>query len=60
VEKAMRQMVDPEGRIGDWSNFDAGGHFPAMEAPDLLMSDARTFFSPLPLIGIRHGRKISA
>jgi epoxide hydrolase len=44
VEKAMRQMVDPENQIEHWSNFDEGGHFPAMEAPDLLVDDAREFF----------------
>jgi epoxide hydrolase len=44
VEKTMRQMIDPENKIPHWSNFDQGGHFPAMEAPDLLVSDARTFF----------------
>jgi len=44
VEKAMRQMVDPENKIEHWSNFDEGGHFPAMEVPDLLVSDIRKFF----------------
>jgi len=40
----MRQMVDPENKIEHWSNFDEGGHFPAMEVPDLLVSDIRKFF----------------
>ncbi len=31
----------------DWSEFDHGGHFPAMEAPDLLVGDVRAFFRPL-------------
>ena len=44
VEKAMRQMVDPENRVEHWSNFDQGGHFAAMEAPDLLVNDVRKFF----------------
>jgi len=44
VEKAMRQMVDPENKVEYWSNFDQGGHFPAMEAPDLLVNDVRKFF----------------
>ena len=44
VEQAMRQMVDPEHKVDHWSNFDQGGHFPAMEAPDLLVSDVRQFF----------------
>jgi epoxide hydrolase len=42
--KAMRQMVDPENTAPHWSNFDQGGHFPAMEAPDVLVSDMRKFF----------------
>lgn len=44
VEDAMRQMVDPARMIEHWSNFDEGGHFPAMEAPETLIGDARTFF----------------
>jgi hypothetical protein len=35
-------------RIGDrrmrWSEYERGGHFPAMEASDLLVGDIRTFF----------------
>jgi epoxide hydrolase len=27
-----------------WTEFDRGGHFAAMEAPDLLVSDVRRFF----------------
>jgi epoxide hydrolase len=30
-----------------WSDFDRGGHFPAMEAPDLLVGDVRAFFRRL-------------
>jgi pimeloyl-ACP methyl ester carboxylesterase len=29
-----------------WSEFDRGGHFAAMEAPDLLVDDLRSFFRP--------------
>jgi pimeloyl-ACP methyl ester carboxylesterase len=47
VERAMRQMVDPEHKAEHWSDFDQGGHFPAMEVPDLLIDDARTFFRTL-------------
>jgi len=28
-----------------WSEFDRGGHFAALEAPDLVVEDLRTFFS---------------
>jgi epoxide hydrolase len=44
VEKAMRKMVDPENQIEHWSNYDQGGHFPEMEAPDLVIADLRKFF----------------
>jgi len=30
-----------------WSEFDRGGHFAAMEVPDLLVGDVRAFFRPL-------------
>lgn len=40
----LRKALDPGGRIGHWSQFDGGGHFPAMEVPDLLVDDIRTFF----------------
>jgi epoxide hydrolase len=44
VEKPMRQMVDPENQVKDWSNFEQGGHFPALEVPDLLVGDMCKFF----------------
>jgi epoxide hydrolase len=30
-----------------WTEFDRGGHFPAMEAPALLAGDLQAFFGPL-------------
>ena len=44
VEKPMRAMIDPANQIAHWTNFDQGGHFPAMEAPESLVEDARAFF----------------
>jgi pimeloyl-ACP methyl ester carboxylesterase len=41
----LRRVFDPEHSIAHWSEFDAGGHFPAMETPDLLVGDIREFFS---------------
>jgi pimeloyl-ACP methyl ester carboxylesterase len=32
--------------IVHWSEFDRGGHFAALETPDLLVEDLRTFFRP--------------
>jgi hypothetical protein len=40
-------MVDSDHEIEPWSEFDRGGHFPAMEVPDLLMGDVREFFRGL-------------
>src|ERR687894_320918 len=40
----VRAMMDPEHEIEHWSEFERGGHFPAMEVPDLLVGDMRDFF----------------
>jgi hypothetical protein len=45
ADTTIRSVMDPDGRIEHWSEFDRGGHFPAMEAPDLLAGDIRLFFS---------------
>jgi hypothetical protein len=37
-------VIDPEHKIAHWSEFDRGGHFPAMEVPNRLIGDVRTFF----------------
>ena len=39
--------MDPERQIERWSEFTEGGHFAAMEEPDLLTADLRTFFRKL-------------
>jgi epoxide hydrolase len=33
--------------IVHWTDFERGGHFAAMEAPDLFVKDVRDFFRPL-------------
>ena len=43
----LRRLLDPGHQIAHWSEFAQGGHFPAMEAPGLLVSDVRTFFRGL-------------
>ena len=30
--------------VEHWSEFERGGHFPALEVPDLLVADVRAFF----------------
>lgn len=39
----MRRALDPWGAIGHWSEFTEGGHFPAMDATELLADDIRAF-----------------
>lgn len=43
----VRAMMDPRREIEHWSEFDRGGHFAAMETPDLLVDDVRKFFRGL-------------
>jgi pimeloyl-ACP methyl ester carboxylesterase len=47
ADTTIRSLVDPGGRVQHWSEFERGGHFPAMEVPDLLVDDVRAFFRPL-------------
>jgi pimeloyl-ACP methyl ester carboxylesterase len=44
ADDLLRRVMDPERGIEHWSVFDRGGHFPAMEVPDLLVGDVRVFF----------------
>ena len=39
--------MDPWSAAAHWSDFAEGGHFPAMEEPELLASDIHTFFRDL-------------
>jgi hypothetical protein len=47
ADPIVRRLLDPEHKIEHWSGFERGGHFPAMEVPDLLVSDVRMFFRDL-------------
>ncbi|WP_327129462.1 epoxide hydrolase family protein [Streptomyces sp. NBC_01727] len=40
----LRHIVERTNNIVQWSTFDRGGHFAAMEEPDLLVPDVRKFF----------------
>jgi pimeloyl-ACP methyl ester carboxylesterase len=44
---AIRRYAEHANTIVHWSDFEAGGHFAAMEAPDLLVGDVRDFFRTL-------------
>jgi pimeloyl-ACP methyl ester carboxylesterase len=43
----VRHLAERTDTIVHWSQFDRGGHFPAMEVPDLLVGDVRKFFAHL-------------
>ena len=47
ADDTIRRLTDPTGQIEHWSEFDRGGHFPAMEVPELLVGDVRKFFRGL-------------
>ena len=40
----IRRFAEQGNNIVHWSEFDHGGHFAAMEAPELLVGDVREFF----------------
>jgi pimeloyl-ACP methyl ester carboxylesterase len=44
---AIRRYAEQLYNIVHWSDFASGGHFAALEAPDLLVADVRAFFAAL-------------
>lgn len=46
-DTTIRSLAEQQHDIVRWSEFDRGAHFPAMEAPDLLVGDIRAFFAGL-------------
>jgi pimeloyl-ACP methyl ester carboxylesterase len=44
ADTTIRSVMDPAGAFEHWSEYDRGGHFPALEAPRLLTDDLRAFF----------------
>jgi pimeloyl-ACP methyl ester carboxylesterase len=44
---AIRRYGEQGYNLVHWSEFDRGGHFAALEAPDLLVGDVRAFFAAL-------------
>ncbi|MBB5855959.1 epoxide hydrolase family protein [Amycolatopsis umgeniensis] len=44
-DTTIRSLQD--GPVEHWTEHDTGGHFPAMEVPDLLAEDLRTYFGKL-------------
>jgi pimeloyl-ACP methyl ester carboxylesterase len=44
---AIRHYGEQSSNIVHWSDFPVGGHFAALEAPELLVDDVRKFFRTL-------------
>jgi epoxide hydrolase len=44
TDPIMKRLMNAETQIAHFSEFAEGGHFPAMEAPELLVGDLRQFF----------------
>jgi epoxide hydrolase len=55
IAAPVRRLAERDNRIVHWSEFDRGGHFAAMEEPDLFVSDVRTFFRTVRGIGRQRG-----
>lgn len=47
TDPAIRRLMERDHNVVRWSEFDRGGHFAALEAPDLLVEDVRAFFRTL-------------
>lgn len=44
IAPAIRRFAERSNNIVHWTEFDRGGHFAAMEQPELLVEDLRSFF----------------
>jgi epoxide hydrolase len=44
IAPPIRRFAELSNTIVHWTEFDRGGHFAAMEEPDLLIGDVRQFF----------------
>jgi epoxide hydrolase len=43
-DSAIRRFAERANTIVHWSEFERGGHYPALQAPDLFVQDIRAFF----------------
>ncbi|MEU2175523.1 epoxide hydrolase family protein [Nocardia sp. NPDC019219] len=44
---AIRRFAERTHNVTHWSEFYSGGHFPALEVPELMIGDVREFFRSL-------------
>ncbi|MFI7210526.1 epoxide hydrolase family protein [Micromonospora maritima] len=47
ITQSVRPLAELTYEIQHWSEFDRGGHFAALEVPDLFVADVRAFFRDL-------------
>jgi pimeloyl-ACP methyl ester carboxylesterase len=47
TDSAIRGFAETKNTVTHWSQFERGGHFAGLEAPDLLVGDIRAFFRTL-------------
>ncbi|WP_030166243.1 epoxide hydrolase family protein [Streptomyces sp. NRRL S-813] len=47
IQVPLRHKAERTENLVRWTEFDRGGHFAAMEEPDLLVADVRAFFRQL-------------
>jgi pimeloyl-ACP methyl ester carboxylesterase len=51
----LRHLAEQTDNIVQWTEYDRGGHFAAMEVPELLIADIQTFFRKLRATEQRDG-----
>ena len=47
ADDLLGYVLNRDGHVEHWSEFEVGGHFPALEAPGPLVDDIRAFFRGL-------------
>jgi epoxide hydrolase len=60
VAVAPERWIDPLYNVIQRTEMPKGGHFAALEQPDLLVRDIRLFFTKLEAGGDRHGGNVGA
>ena len=46
ADHSVRALIDT-GNVVRWTEYEVGGHFAAMEAPEVYVDDVRAFFAGL-------------
>jgi len=50
-----REWAERSLRVEHWTEMPRGGHFAALEEPELLAEDLRAFFRPFRAVSTRQG-----